>query len=112
MPRVKGRSPVTFSVSPELLVLVDAHARTVGLDRYDVMRLAMAKGVLVMRMEHEALLDHDGAYTAAMLKAVRGEGDPAEHMRVIEAGIQKGLERDVPEGPGALSRKRVRSDGS
>jgi hypothetical protein len=112
MARVKGREHVTFAIAPEVLVLIDAHAKSVGLDRYDAMRLAIAKGVLVLRMEHEALMDGTGIMTTAMLKAVRGEGDPAEHMRVIEAGIQKGLERDVPEGPGALSRKRVRSDGS
>jgi hypothetical protein len=103
---------VTFSVTPELLVLIDAHAKTVGLDRYDVMRLAIAKGVLVMRIEHESLMDRDGMYTAAMLNVVRGEGDAVEQMKVIESGVLKGLERDVPKGPGSLSRKRSKADVS
>jgi hypothetical protein len=105
MARVKGREPVTFSVSPELLVLVDAHAQTVGLDRYDVMRLAIAKGVLVMRVEHELLMDADGAYTTAMLKVVCGE-DTQSQLAVIEDGVLKGLQRDVPGGPNSVKRRR------
>ncbi len=105
MARIKGREPVTFSVSPELLTLVDAHAQTVGLDRYDVMRLAIAKGVLVMRVEHELLMDPDGAYTTAMLKVVSGEQSEA-NLAVIEDGVLKGLQRDVPGGPNAVRRRR------
>jgi hypothetical protein len=72
MPRGKGREPITFSVSSELLGLADVRAAAMGLDRYDVIRLALAKGLLVLRMEHEMMQDPDGVYTALMMKLAAG----------------------------------------
>ncbi len=105
MARIKGRAPVTFSVTPDLLALVDAHAESVGLDRYDVMRLAIAKGMVVMRVERELLMDSSGHYMAALIKAAMGDDNP-EHVQRIEGGIAVGLERDVPGGPNGLKPRR------
>jgi hypothetical protein len=111
MKRVTGRERVTMSISPDVLAVVDAHAQTVGLDRYDVIRNAIAKGVVVLRIEHELLLDRDGAYTLAMIKAAAGLGDTEEHLRVLGESVEQGLERDVPGGPHALKpRKRGKAD--
>jgi hypothetical protein len=107
--RMKGREPITFSISPELLALVDGHAESERLDRYDVMRTAIAKGMVVLRIERELLMDRDGAYTAAMLRAVSVGAD--EDKKLVEDGVLKGLERDVPDGPGSLKRvRRVKAD--
>jgi hypothetical protein len=112
MARVTGRSPITFSVLPELLALVDAHAQSEGLDRYDVMRLAIAKGMVVMRIERELLMDKKGIYTTAIIKAMAGDEDP-KHLEVIEGGLVIGLERDVPGGPNGLKRRRkAKSDAT
>jgi hypothetical protein len=112
MARIKGREPVTFSVAPDLLALVDAHAESVGLDRYDVMRLAIAKGMVIMRVERELLMDSNGHYMAAIIKAAAGDDD-LEHLRRIEDGIAAGLERDVPGGPNALKpRRKVKADAT
>ncbi len=108
MARVKGRAPITFALSPDLLVLIDAHAQTVGLDRYDVMRIAIAKGMVVLRIEHEMLVDRDGIYTAAMLKAMSGVGDVDEHLKVIEGSVTTGLQRDYPDGPHSVKRSRAK----
>jgi hypothetical protein len=112
MSRVKGRERITMSLSPDVLAVVDAHAQTVGLDRYDVIRNAISKGVVVLRIEHELLMDRDGGYTLAMIKAAAGQGDTEEHLRVLGEGVEKGLERDVPGGPHALKSrgKRVNPD--
>ena len=110
MARVRGRVPVTFSLMPELLALVDAHAQTVGLDRYDVMRLAIAKGVVVLRVEHEALMDPTGTYTQALFRAAAGF-DEAENVKLLTDGVAQGLERDVPGGPSKLKRvRKVKGD--
>jgi hypothetical protein len=109
MARIKGRHPVTFSVLPELLALVDAHAQSEGLDRYDVMRIAIAKGLVVMRVEREMLMDREGTYMAAIVKAMSGDEDP-KHLKLIEQGMIKGLERDVPGGPNSLKQRRVKAD--
>jgi hypothetical protein len=105
MARIKGRAPVTFSISPDLLAVVDAHAQAVVLDRYDVIRTAIAKGMVVMRVERELLMDSDGHYMAAIIKAAAGDAD-VENMQRIERGIVTGLERDVPGGPNALKPRR------
>jgi hypothetical protein len=105
--RIKGREPITFSISPELLDLVDGHAQSERLDRYDVMRTAIAKGMVVLRIERELLLDKGGVYTAAMVRAAAGGTD--EDMKALEAGVLKGLERDVPEGPGSAIPRRVKA---
>jgi hypothetical protein len=106
--RVKGREPITFSISPEMLALVDAHAQSEYLDRYDVLRSAIAKGMVVMRIERELLLDRDGSYTTAMLRAAADGA--AEDVQAVENGVLRGLERDVPEGPASLNRKRVKAN--
>jgi hypothetical protein len=102
--RVKGREPITFSISPELLDLVDAHALSEHLDRYDVLRTAIAKGMVVLRIERELLLDRDGGYTLAMIRAAAGSGP--DDVQTIESGVLKGLERDVPQGPASVRRRR------
>ncbi len=112
MARVKGRVPVTFSLAPELLALIDGHAQTVGLDRYDVMRMALAKGVAALRIEHEVLMDPTGSYAQALYKAMVGDGEAEEHMQVITDGLAQGYERDIPGGPSKLKRRRkVKDDG-
>jgi hypothetical protein len=108
MARVKGREKITMSISPDVLALLDAHAQTVGLDRYDVIRAAIVKGVVVLRIEHELLMDRDGTYTLAMIKAAAGLGDTEEHLRVLGEGVEQGLERDVPGGPHALKPRAKR----
>jgi hypothetical protein len=108
MPRTKGRSPITFAVSPELLVMIDAHAQVVGLDRYDVLRIAIAKGMVVLRLEHELLMDRSGTYNAAMLNAIAGQGNVDEHMKLLEGGVTSGFERDFPAGPNSVKMPRAK----
>ncbi len=108
MPRVRGRSPVTFAVSPDLLVMIDAHAQTEGLDRYDVMRMAIAKGLVVMRFERELLMERSGTYARAVMKAVEAEGDPVEHAQMITDTVTKGFERDYPAGPNSVKMPRAK----
>jgi hypothetical protein len=110
MARVKGRVPVTFSLSPDVLAVVDAHAEVVGLDRYDVLRLAITRGIMVLRVEHEMLKDTSGRYARAMLDAVVGDVGAVETMEVLQAGVAEGLERDVPGGPSKLKRRRKVKD--
>jgi hypothetical protein len=112
MARVKGRVPVTFSLSPDVLAVIDAHAQAEGLDRYDVLRLSIQRGVTVLRIERELLMDSSGRYARAMVDAVAGGADAVETLEVLQIGVAEGLERDVPGGPSQLKRRRkVKDDG-
>ncbi len=111
MARVKGRVPVTFSLAPDLLALIDGHAAASALDRYDVMRSALAQGITFMRMQHEVLKDPTGPFAQAVLSLAGGD-DGEETRELLKDGLAQGYERDIPGGPSQLKRRRkVKDDG-
>lgn len=100
MARVKGRVPVTFSLSPDVLALVDAHAQLVGLDRYDVMRLALAEGMMGLEFKHQLIKDPQ-----LLTKFLTAQGDAAK-LEVVRDAVAEGLEQQIPGGPSKLKRRR------
>ena len=101
MARGKDGTRVTFVVPDKLLGLADVHAEEVGLDRYDVIRSAIAKGLLVLRMEHEVAKDP--------ARYAREFNDVMQGSEVAAASARKKLETDVVE---SMKKRIKRSDAA
>lgn len=107
MARSKGRVPLTFAVAPELVSMADLQADRMGLDRYDVLRMSIAKGLLQLRLEHEFQTDTGGQYTKALLSLVGNKGSSDEALAVVEDTVVGNIKRDVAAGRGKPKRKKV-----
>jgi hypothetical protein len=79
MAKPKTAQRVTFSVPAELLRWADSLAEVMGLDRYDVIRVAISQGLLVMQMQRELQVNPD-AYREGLQGFVRGEAGAAEQL--------------------------------
>ncbi len=89
MARPKIGTKVTFSVPTELLKVADAQAELMGLDRYDVIRLAVAQGLVVLRMQYELTTDLD-TYKKDLVDLVVGDELAARSIgKKFEASIER-----------------------
>ncbi len=103
MARPKIGTKVTFSVPTELLKVADAQAKLMGLDRYDVIRLAVAQGLVVLRMQYELTTDLD-TYKKDLVDLVAGDELAA---RSIGKKFESSIERQGDEEKASQSRNKA-----
>lgn len=120
MARVKATSKVTLSLPNALLEVSDFLAEGLGLDRYDVLKMALAQGLVVMEVQRQAL---GGQFAAEGQAAADMMSDPATFAdRVVantkqEATRRRAAKRKVepesmPEAtPEPMGFQRPRSEG-
>lgn len=72
MARDKGREKVSFMVPSYLLELADMQAQKMGLDRYDVLRMAIGEGLMNLRVNTE-IRENPQAYKDELIALTNSE---------------------------------------
>ena len=95
MSRSRTGQKVTFSIPDELLKLADLQAEVMGLDRYDVVRMAIAQGLLVLRIQYEVTADPE-TYKKELGALAGGSGLAPHHMAdKLESRLVEGVKKQT-----------------
>lgn len=91
MSRPKTGDRVTFSIPGEMLRWADSLAEEMALDRYDVIRLAISQGLLLLQMQREFAVDFS-TYKKELQELVNS-GDASGLANKLEEHMPARMER-------------------